>query len=71
MSYSVTRKARTPTHIVLIAQYKKGKAKNIAEHQTEISLEDTTAPEGIKAGTEAQRKRGKSLLKEFKKTLGV
>jgi len=38
MSYAVTRKARTPTHIVLSAQYKKGKAKSSPEDQAEITF---------------------------------
>jgi plasmid replication initiation protein len=38
MNYTVTRKARTPTHIVLSAQYKKGKAKKSPEDQIELTF---------------------------------
>jgi hypothetical protein len=66
MSYTVTRKARTPTHIVLSAQYKKGKGKNTAEDQAEIPDLDNPDENYIQLTAEkiAQRKADlKNILK--------
>jgi plasmid replication initiation protein len=66
MSYTVTRKARTPTHIVLSAQYKKGEGKNTAEDQAEIPDLDNPDENYIQATAEkiAQRKADlKNILK--------
>jgi len=68
MSYTVTRKGRTPTHIVLRAQYKKNHEPDSPaidlKQQEEIPLEQ--AP---KERTEAQTTVGKRALAAVRKTL--
>jgi plasmid replication initiation protein len=64
MSYSVTRKARTPTHIVLSAQYKKGREIKSPEEQEEIPDLDKPDENYIQPTAEQIAKR-KSDLKNI------
>jgi len=70
MSYSVTRKARTPTHIVLSAQYKKGKANKSPEDQTEIpNLDSPVKVENKSHASEMSDEQKAELRSQFKNIL--